>query len=164
MISNRAVRVSTHEIRMSILPCVFLVTYSVDACQFSPQNKLSRLTKTVDLNKPISDSENGCRTQLLAETLSPSATITCRPGWPIAVSAWYSKGKPPMRAAPVPPQPTTATLYIARERLSLWTTGFMVYAASPANCCKVCLAGTRYSLGNRSLPANSVHRPMKPPE
>src|SRR5437763_4986504 len=115
MISKRAVRVSTQEIRMSILPWVFLVTYSVDACQCSPQNRLSRLTKTVDLNNPISDSENGCLTQLLAETLSPSATITCSPGWPIAVSAWCSKGKPPMRAAPVPQQPKTATLYIARE-------------------------------------------------
>src|SRR5947209_10489825 len=115
IISKRAVRVSTQEIRMSTFHPVFLVTYCVDACQLNPQNKLIRLTKTVDLNNPISDSENGCRTQLLAETLSPSSTITCNPGWPIAIRAWCRKGKPPISAAPVPPQPTTATLYIARE-------------------------------------------------
>jgi hypothetical protein len=53
------VRVSTHEITMSALPWVFPVTYSVDACHLSPQNKLSRLTSTTDLYRPISDSENG---------------------------------------------------------------------------------------------------------
>jgi hypothetical protein len=104
---------------MSILPSVFLVTYSVDACQFSPQNKLSRFTSTVDLNNPISDSEKGCRTQFMAETLSPSATITWSPGWPMALNAWCRNGKPPMSAEPVPPQPITAIRYNARERFSL---------------------------------------------
>ena len=65
---------------MSTFPSVFLVTYSVEACQFNPQNRLSLFTSTVDLYKSISNSENGCRTQLLADTRSPSATTTCSPG------------------------------------------------------------------------------------
>src|SRR5579859_5417694 len=88
VISKRAARVSTQEMRISILPSVFLVTCSVEARKLSPQNRLSRFTSTVDLNKPISDSENGCRTQFVADTLSPYDTTTPRPGWPVAIKAW----------------------------------------------------------------------------
>src|ERR1039458_109190 len=57
------------------------------ASHFSPQNRLSLLTKTIDLFSPISDRAKGWRTQLAGEIVSPSTTVTCSPpGWPWATS------------------------------------------------------------------------------
>jgi hypothetical protein len=45
----------------------------------SPQNKLTLFTSTVALFCPISDIENGCRTQWVDDTVSGSMTVTARP-------------------------------------------------------------------------------------
>src|SRR5260370_22043993 len=87
IISRRAVRVSTHEMMISISPVVCFVIGSVEACHSSPQNKFNRFTRTIDLCSPISDSENGWRKQLPDDTLSPSATRTRRAGRSAAFKA-----------------------------------------------------------------------------
>jgi hypothetical protein len=70
MISDRAVRVPRTR---SEYPLCLGFSWSrilwTPASSVQPQNKFSRLTKTVDLNNPISDSANGCGTQLFAGSL-----------------------------------------------------------------------------------------------
>src|SRR6516165_10623122 len=58
------------------------------AAHLVPQNRLIRLIRTVALFWPMSEAENGCRTQLVSATKSPSMSVTSSPQrWPHARSA-----------------------------------------------------------------------------
>src|SRR5580704_5597809 len=80
-ITARAARESTQPITKSKLLVISspLVTCFGTAFQSKPQNKFSLLTRTTDLNSPISLAEKGWRTQLVAEIRSPSNTGTASP-------------------------------------------------------------------------------------